>query len=394
MGWLRKKAKQIGNVFKKIGKKLKKGLGKIAKVFGKLGPLGSLALSFILPGVGGAIFTWLKDIPYLGNVFKAIGKVGNFVKDGVGTVFNKVSDGIEWAMNKVSKPFMKEGARGAGSAFRDFVSDVTNGYIEPSKQGNIFDKDLALTTKDGKLLSELSGEELDALKASGELDTIKASADLGRSQSAFVGENVRNVESMVDAKGKPIELAKGEVYQFNEATGQHQIWKNQEAYNTYASGKYDSAVGGLTPDDIVTATPKPSILEGRQKDKGFTQSFKDSREGAAYAKLAPVQQLGSSMQAEEEAIEQYNAQQSARKSEYFAYEAQQQQATAAQDNYSRSGETPQFVNFADFNPQQDPATQYLAYRGIQGNVNPYDVGGYGFDYEAFLRAQLGDRAYG
>ena len=56
MGWLRKKAKQIGNVFKKIGKKLKKGLGKIAKAFGKLGPLGSLALSFILPGIGSAIF--------------------------------------------------------------------------------------------------------------------------------------------------------------------------------------------------------------------------------------------------------------------------------------------------------------------------------------------------
>ena len=62
MGWLRKKAKQIGNVFKKIGKKLKKGLGKIAKAFGKLGPLGSLALSFIIPGVGGQIFNWLKGL--------------------------------------------------------------------------------------------------------------------------------------------------------------------------------------------------------------------------------------------------------------------------------------------------------------------------------------------
>ena len=28
MGWLRKKAKQIGNAFKKVGKVLKKGLGK------------------------------------------------------------------------------------------------------------------------------------------------------------------------------------------------------------------------------------------------------------------------------------------------------------------------------------------------------------------------------
>jgi len=63
MGWLRKKAKQIGNVFKKIGKKLKKGLGKVAKAFGKLGPLGSLALSFILPGLGSAIGAGYRDRP-------------------------------------------------------------------------------------------------------------------------------------------------------------------------------------------------------------------------------------------------------------------------------------------------------------------------------------------
>jgi hypothetical protein len=43
MGWLRKKAKQIAGAFRKVGRKLKKGLGKIAKAFGKLGPLGSIA---------------------------------------------------------------------------------------------------------------------------------------------------------------------------------------------------------------------------------------------------------------------------------------------------------------------------------------------------------------
>tara|TARA_R110000823_G_scaffold111887_4_gene233201 strand:- start:6 stop:1190 length:1185 start_codon:yes stop_codon:yes gene_type:complete len=394
MGWLRKKAKQIGKAFKKVGKALKKGLGKLAKAFGKLGPLGSLALSFIIPGVGGQIFQWLKDIPYLGKVFQGIAKVGNFVKEGVGTIFNKVTDGIEYALNKVSQPFIKEGARGAGSALRDWVSETTNGFIKPSEQGNIFDKDLALKTSDGKLVSELTGDELDVLKSTGELDKIKASADLGRSQSAFIGDNVRNVESMVDADGKTIELAKGEVYQYNEATKQHQIWKNQEAYSDYASGKYDSAVGGLTPDDIVTATPKPSILEGRQEGKGITESFKGSREGAAYAKLAPVQQLGSAMQAEEDAIAQFNADQKSRKSAYFSDQADYQLAPLEQQNYSRSADQPQFVNFADFNPSEDPAQQYLAYRGIQGNVNPVDVGGYGFDYEAFLRAQLGDRAYG
>ena len=48
MGWLRKKAKQIAGAFRKVGRKLKKGLGKIAKAFGKLGPLGSIGLSILL----------------------------------------------------------------------------------------------------------------------------------------------------------------------------------------------------------------------------------------------------------------------------------------------------------------------------------------------------------
>ena len=61
MGWLRKKAKQIAGAFRKVGRKLKKGLGKIAKAFGKLGPLGSIALSFILPGIGSAIGSCIKD---------------------------------------------------------------------------------------------------------------------------------------------------------------------------------------------------------------------------------------------------------------------------------------------------------------------------------------------
>ena len=74
MGWLRKKAKQIARAFRKVGRKLKKGLGKIAKAFGQLGPLGSIALSFILPGLGG-IAGWL------GNTISAMGPAGKFLVD-------------------------------------------------------------------------------------------------------------------------------------------------------------------------------------------------------------------------------------------------------------------------------------------------------------------------
>jgi hypothetical protein len=59
MGWLRKKAKQIGRAIKKVGKKFKKAFGKVAKAFGKLGPLGSIAMSFLLPGIGNLMSGWI-----------------------------------------------------------------------------------------------------------------------------------------------------------------------------------------------------------------------------------------------------------------------------------------------------------------------------------------------
>jgi len=134
MGKLRKIGKKIARGIRKVGRKLKKGLGKIAKAFGKLGPIGSLALSFILPGVG----TWLTTGPmasFFQPIFNGISRAGKFLKDGVGRVFNKVTDVIEAGMNTVSKPFMQPGARGAGSAFRDFVSDVSGGFVEKSTVG-------------------------------------------------------------------------------------------------------------------------------------------------------------------------------------------------------------------------------------------------------------------
>ena len=78
----------------------------------------------------------------------------------------------------------------------------------------------------------------------------------------------------------------------------------------------------------------------------------------------------------------------ARKSDYFKGQADYQLSAVEQQNYSHVGDMPMFVDYSNFNTDQDPAQQYVAYRGITGNVNPMDIGGYGFDYEQFLKAQL------
>tara|TARA_E500000305_G_scaffold39391_1_gene30152 strand:- start:45 stop:821 length:777 start_codon:yes stop_codon:yes gene_type:complete len=134
MGKLRKIGKKIGRGIKKVGRKLKKGLGSIAKAFGKLGPLGSIALSFIVPGVGSWISSLAQGGSFLQPIAQGLVNVGNFVKDGVGTVFNKVTDAIEYSMNKVSG--MGKGAGDFGSRFRNWASETTKGFIEPAKFGD------------------------------------------------------------------------------------------------------------------------------------------------------------------------------------------------------------------------------------------------------------------
>jgi len=145
MGWLRKKAKQIGKAIKKVGKKLKKGFGKVAKAFGKLGPIGTIAMSFILPGLGSAMSGWLgnfgssvmKMLPegmstFISEVGTQIHKVASGIGEGIGKVFGKITDGIEYGMNKLGSPF---GKGDVGSNFRNFLNDLSGGKIGEAEFG-------------------------------------------------------------------------------------------------------------------------------------------------------------------------------------------------------------------------------------------------------------------
>ena len=57
---IRKVGKAIKGVAKIIAKPLKAVLKPIGKIFGKLGPIGTIALGFILPGIGGVMGSWLQ----------------------------------------------------------------------------------------------------------------------------------------------------------------------------------------------------------------------------------------------------------------------------------------------------------------------------------------------
>lgn len=200
MGKLRKIGKRIGRKFKSLGKRLKRGLGKVAKAFGKLGPLGSIALSFIVPGMG----TWINSIAGGSSIFapiaQGIQRAAGFVGNGVGRVFNRVTDALETGMNNVGSLFGGKGT--GGSRFRDFVSNVTDGFIKPSdieSQTLSFDKDMIGTNIDETVVVakkpdnvnfRKKGEELftskkPAITEKGEYDSFKERRRASREYSAY-----------------------------------------------------------------------------------------------------------------------------------------------------------------------------------------------------------------
>jgi len=321
MGWLRKKGKQIAGAFRKVGRKLKKGLGKIASAFGKLGPLGSIALSIMLPGLGD-IAGWLgKTISSMGPAGKflvdistkiyqgASGFIGG-VKDKIGQVFNTVTGAVEGGMNAVSRGV--GGAGEIGTNFRNFVSEATNGFIEKSELATE-SQALDLTTKVQSSLTDT-------------LDGVVTDTTLLKPDSDII--------------------------------------------------------------DSVTKKKDTIFKTVRDDDLSFKEGITSSREYAAYKPIEATRMAGAAINEGEAAYEAQVAYHKAAKSDYFKGQASYQLGAVEQQNYSHVGDMPMFVDYSNFNASQDPAPQYLAYRGITDNVNPTDIGGYGFDYEQFLRAQL------
>ena len=130
MGLLSKIGKSIKNTFKKtfkrikkvlspIGKALKKGLGKVGEFFGKLGPLGTLALSLMLPGLG-TLWTsfggWANTLSGpLGTVMQGVASAGNTV----GRVYNSVSGMISDTVGTIARNTIGRVPVGGGKNLTD-----------------------------------------------------------------------------------------------------------------------------------------------------------------------------------------------------------------------------------------------------------------------------------
>ena len=96
-----------------IGKELKRGLKGVGEFFGKLGPIGTLALSLMLPGIGSALTSfgaWAgvgagAAAPFSGTIFGPLGKVIQGVARvgaKTGEVFGSVSEFVGNTVNTLT----------------------------------------------------------------------------------------------------------------------------------------------------------------------------------------------------------------------------------------------------------------------------------------------------
>lgn len=288
---VKKIVRPIAKGVRKIGRELKRGLGKVAKAFGKLGPLGSIALSLILPGLGGALKGWLGNMGSVGkfilNIGEQIGNAAKFVKKGVGRVFSSITNGIEMGMNAVSRPFMQEGARGMGSAFRDFVSNATGGMIDKSAitgQGDSMFSNTYIQDASGKSFGDMTFAEQAKFKAD--------LSDTGFTAQTNIAQHERNVKSISKQASKfqtknqnldkiVNQSADKTTIQFRDADG-----KITKTFKTEMP-----KIKTPTIDEIAAGTTEPTNMWSRLNDPdiGFFDAVKGSDNAKMYGKVTALQ---------------------------------------------------------------------------------------------------------
>ena len=131
--------RSIKKVFKPIGKELKRGLKGVGEFFGKLGPVGTLALSLMIPGsttlmgsLGSVVGNVAATAPFQGTIFGPLGKVIQGVAKVANTggkVFNSITKFVGDTVNTITGGTFKQPEMLTGPDGKMIVNpDYEQGY--------------------------------------------------------------------------------------------------------------------------------------------------------------------------------------------------------------------------------------------------------------------------
>lgn len=129
MGFFRKVVKKIGRGIKKLGKKIGKAFKSVlkpfAKVFGKLGPIGSMAMMMIMPGIGQLLAGFGTTMGgAVGTAIKFVGNAINYVASAPKKIFSTITNGLGAGFDALTNASTAEG----GNWFSRFGEEFTNSW--------------------------------------------------------------------------------------------------------------------------------------------------------------------------------------------------------------------------------------------------------------------------
>ena len=201
MGFLSKVGKGIKGAFKKVGKAIKSGLKSVGKFMDKIGIVGQIGLSLLLPGIGGMLANSFQGLVGAMTTYSGVGSTvvkaaGGFLKS-VGTVagsMGKAFSSVTGAIKNVVGETLKFGANKLGLG--KVVSSLGTTF---GSQG---------LTDLGTSISKASFDNITSAFGEGVTNITNSFSDIFNPESSIAKNlNIEFDPSNVDATGQPVGTA-------------------------------------------------------------------------------------------------------------------------------------------------------------------------------------------
>jgi hypothetical protein len=225
MGFLSKIGKGLKSAFKKVGKAIKSGLNSIGKFMDKIGIVGQIGLSLLLPGIGGMLASSFQGLVgamgaysgvgstivkaaggFLNSVGTVAGNMGKAFSSVTGAIKNVVGETLKFGANKLGlgKVASSLGSTFGSQGLTDLGTSISKGSFD-NITGAV--KGLGASFKDiGTSFSDVFNPDVDPMKGltdiqdTGAVPTTAApSADALREQASTQIQQLKDSGMSLDA---------------------------------------------------------------------------------------------------------------------------------------------------------------------------------------------------
>ena len=189
MGLFKKLFKGIGKFFKKIGKGIKKAFKAFGKFMGKIGPLGSIAMMFILPGIGSAISGAFKSI--IGQTAAQAGASAAGTAAAQTATQQALAQGASAAASKAAgqAAFKTAAAAAAKAGVQGTASGLMAGGTASQALGNVLQFAGKVASMPGKVFSSITQGVTNTLTEFTKTAAKKLGMDVPSAAQNFFGDN-------------------------------------------------------------------------------------------------------------------------------------------------------------------------------------------------------------